>query len=233
MKKLLLLIFLLIPCGAWAGSTATSGATASDFITEVRRDLAEASAGYWADADLLQWIDEAVWEIVIRTGCLESGASNVVLQENTRQYSISGSYLYVYAVEFDSGDTTSQKQVYTLDRVDKRDIGHNQSKGNPQVYCVWNDTLEVWPIPRSDQSGTTLYVYLADAPSGVTATTSAIETPAYFDTAIKHYVKARALDKDDQGERSDRHMAVFDNRVELYFRTVTKRGVEQLNVEGR
>ena len=196
MKRFLLaFLLILIPCSTWAGSTATSGSTASDFITDIRVDLDEDSAGYWDDDDLVQWLDEAVWEIATRTGCLESGTSTIVLVENTRRYAVAEDFLFVHTIEYDSGDTTTPNQVVTLTRVDKRDMGHKNKKGPPNVYCVWADNIEIRPIPRSDQSGTSLYVYLALAPSGVTSTSSAIETPAYFDTAIKYFVKARALEK--------------------------------------
>jgi hypothetical protein len=226
-------VLCLLWSPVWAGSTATSGSTASDFVTDLRNDLNEDSAGFWSSDDLLQWLDEAVWEVVARTGCLESGTSTIVLKENVRRYSVVNDFLYLHTVEYDSGDTTSASQIYTLDRVDKRDIGHNQQTGPPKIYCVWANNLEVWPIPRNAQSGTSLYVYPVDVPSGVTATTSTIETPAYFDTALKYFVKARAMEKDSRLEEAEKYMSRFDAMVEMYFRTVTKRGIEQINAENR
>ena len=124
-----------------------------------------------------------------------------------------------------SGETTDSygPPLYTLDRVHPNDIGHNKETGNPKVYAVWADTLEIWPIPRSDQSGTTLYVYLVDIPSGVTATSSPIETPAYFDITVLHYVLAKAFYKDRNIVQGDKYMALFDMRIKEYLANVIRR----------
>ena len=110
---------------SYAGSTATSNITAATVITRVRADLNEASASFWTEPNLLQWINEAVWEVVTRTQPLESGVSNIIVIENIRYYSIpstiSGvSFGSVVKVEYDmglSGNTIRQPQIYDLTRV--------------------------------------------------------------------------------------------------------------------
>ncbi|EFK95224.1 conserved hypothetical protein, secreted, partial [sediment metagenome] len=110
---------LLISFGvAYAGSVTTSGVTANTVLTEVRRDLAETTAGFWADVDLLQWMDQAVQLIVSKTKCLESSKVEQVLSANTWAYSLSAySFTDVEAVLHDSGVTTEQTQVFSLQRV--------------------------------------------------------------------------------------------------------------------
>ncbi|KKL27769.1 hypothetical protein LCGC14_2381860, partial [marine sediment metagenome] len=196
---------------AFAGSTATSGTTAQPFIDRIRYDLNEITAiggntGYWKDPALIFWIDEAVDEIASRTRVLESGASNIIVIADTRSYSITGTFLDVEKAEYDigvSGVTTKTSQIYDLDRVPfaKLRLGHEKEKGYPKAFSVWDNTLYIWPIPRDDpsgksgvtMSGNTIYVYNISFPSGVTNSSSAIETPRYFDTAIRFYVIGKAL----------------------------------------
>ena len=227
MKKavLILISVFLFASYAFAGPTTPSGITAADIISRIRADINSPSAKdtFFTDANFIQWTNEAVTQIVNQTRCLESGVSNVIIQENTRRYAIAGTFLDIEVVEYDSGDTTSPIQIYTLDRVEKRDIGHNKEKGKPKVYCVWNDSLEVWPIPRSSEAGTTLYVYKIDQPSGVTTSTSPIETPASLDAAVLFYVKTKALNKDRPPDLGNPSLAIFDAMVKEYIINVLRR----------
>jgi len=223
-------LFLALPC--YAGTVATSGDTAADVITRVRYDLNDTnSSNYaWSDTSLLSWIDQAVKEIVNRTRCLESGVSNIIVIEDVRSYLITSSYLDVEKAEYDiglSGTTTKQSQIYDLDRVPfaKLRYGQETEVGNPKAFAVWNDDLYIWPIPRSEQSGNTIYLYTIGLPSGVTETTSTIETPAYFDTAIDLYVKSKALLKDNREETSKLYMTLFIDICNKYRQDIMRREI--------
>jgi hypothetical protein len=224
MKRLIaILLFLLIPTFLFAGSQTTSSITAQTLITSVRLDLAETSVSFWADADFVRWADQAVREIVYRTKCLETDAESVTLVANTWSYALSTAFLDVETVIYDSGDTTSKTQIYTLDRTDIKSIGHSKETGPPKVFCVWNDALLIWPVPRSSESGTTLSVYLDTSPSGVTVTTSPIETPSYFDPVILDYMRAQAHYKERQPLLGDYYMKRFNARIDEYIAKIIKR----------
>ncbi len=237
MKKILMLCLLLFFCMSgilYAGPTTTSGDTASDVITRVRSHLNEATADFWSDAELLIYINEAGKETVNRTRSLESGVSNIIVIENTRSYSIpetiSGvSFGGVAKIEYDiglSGNTIDQTQVYDLERVPFMMLRKANEKevGNPKVFSVWANTLYVWPIPRSDQSGNTLYLYNLVAPSGVTATASPIETPSGLDSAIDIYVRARAMFKwHENPELFDKDLALWREKCDWYVVNVMRR----------
>jgi len=198
---------------AFGGSQATSSLTAATIETRARRDLDEDTAQYWNQDDMIQWIDEAVREIVYTTKCLESGTSLIVIKDSVFTYDITGNWLTVETVTYDSGVTDDRDYLFTLKRINLRSLGHSKETGNPKYFAVWNDDLIIEPVPGADQSGTTLYLYRTDLPSGVTLITSPIETPTYFDTAILDYVKAKALYKDSKEVRGDYHMSRFKSRI--------------------
>lgn len=234
MKKILLTVFLvLFSSYAFAGMNETSGVTAGTIADRARYDLNALSASgvtddAYTDTELYQWIDEAVRIIVNKTGCLESGVSNIILVENVRRYSIESgtSHQSVEAVEYDmgvSGNTVSNPQIYGLERVQRRDIGHYKKIGAPKVYLVWNNNIEINPIPRSEHSGNALYVYFINLPNGVSTATSPIETPAPLDIAIPYYVKAKGLYKFEQNASGDKHMAIFKAIVDEYLIRVQRR----------
>lgn len=214
---------------ASAAPQSTSGVTAQTIIDRARIGLAEttASTSFWSDADLLRYTDQAVKEIAYRTKCLESAYESITLVANTWTYSLSSTtaHLDIASIIYDSGATTSNTQIFSLDRTDIKAIGHSKETGPPKVYTLWNDAVVIWPIPRSTEAGTTLYVYLDTAPTGVTATTSTIETPAYFDDAIVAYVKGQAFLKPGSGQEAFGVLWIkrFDSIIEEYVAKILKR----------
>jgi len=228
MKKLLQIIsiclFLCLSIPVFSGTIDTSSSTAATLITIVRADLNEATASFWADTEFTTWIDEAITEINNLARCLETTVSDVLLVANDYDYAFAVSYLDIESIIHDNGDTTSPQRIFSLAKADIKDIGHENEKGRPKIYTLWNDSIIVWPIPDSTQAGTTLHVYYIPMPSGVTATTSPIETPAYFDPAIVDYVKAKAYYKDNKSILGDKFMELFQARIANYTSNVVRRG---------
>lgn len=226
MKKyfalLIILLFFVPP--VFAGTTETSGVTAYTIADRAERSLNAASSSFYTDTDWINWIDAGVREIVNQTECLEASAISLTLSANTRRYDPAQSFLRISSVEYDNGDTTDPYQIYTLNRVHKNDLGHGSEKaGPPKSYCVWNDQIEVYPIPRSAESGTTLYVYTVSFPSGVTSMSSPIETPAYLDSALLYYAMAQAYLKARQNEMWQKTMGLFDARIKEYLTLIVRR----------
>ena len=219
-KAIAICLLILISVPVYAGTITTSGATVQTIIDRVRVDLNETTAAFWADADLIQWIDEAITMITVKARVLESGTTEITLIDATYSYAISGttpSWIDVEAVFHDSGVTTgsdSHKRIFTLKKEDIRNIGHTSEKGRPKVYCLWDNSLIIWPVPDSIWSGTTLIVYTVTLPSGVTTSTSLIETPAYFDPAILNYVKAKAHYKDKREVLGHYYMNLFNVMIQ-------------------
>ena len=230
---LLFALFTIIYVGyANAGTIDTSGVTVQTIIDRVRYDINEPTASFWTDTELQQWINEAVWEINSKTRCLEKAVSNQALAEDDYDYAISGDWLSIETIIHDSGTTTgdsdtdeASRRLYTLKRIDIREFGHTRETGRPKQYAVWNDMLYVWPIPDSTQSGTTLILFVVNLPTGVTSTSSAIETPAYFDHAILNYVKAKAYYKDKRDAKGNYYMALFEKALREYVVNILKRNI--------
>lgn len=214
------------------GTIDTSSITVQTIIDRVRYDLNETTAAFWSDTELQQWTNEAIWEINSKTRCLEKAVFTQALAEDDYDYSITGDWLSIETILHDSGVTTgdsdtneAQRRLYTLKRIDIRNYGHTRETGRPKQYAVWNDMLYVWPIPDSDQSGTTLIIFSIDLPTSITSASSAIETPAYFDHSILNYVKAKAYYKDKRDAKGNYYMALFNNALREYVVNILKRNI--------
>lgn len=243
LKSIFLCFIILIAFGtcAYAGTTSTSGVTAQTIIDRARADVAERVTDFWTDGDFIQWINEAVKEIVYQTRCLETGTSTIVLQDSTRYYPLSGiTFLDIEKVEYDSGVTWitvssgvtkyDPLYIYDLDRarfINLRE-GKEKETGKPKVFAVWNNNIYFWPIPDISIAGTTTYVYYVPLPSGITSATSAIETPSYFDSAILDYVRAQAWYKAEYVKRAQYFEARFLSRIRAYLVNVLRRNLFEL-----
>lgn len=219
--------FFFLVAIAFAGSTTTSSKTAQDIIDDVRVDLNESTAVFWADSELVTWIDEAIWEITSKTRCLEETVFTISLVANTYSYTISTNFVDVETVLHDSGDNDDPTRIMALKREDITDFGHEREHGRPKKYCIWDNKLLVWPVPDSTWAGTDLYLYVVSFPAGVSGTGSSIETPAYFDTAIKYYVLAKAYYKDNKEVRGNYYMSLFEKMLQDYINTVIRRNYKQ------
>lgn len=224
---LLVLSLVFLHAVSSAGTIATSGITAADIITDVRADLNESTASFWTEADLLQWIDEAVREIVNRTRCLETTAYTIDLVNGTYKYDTTGSFLSIETIIHNSGVTGSITRIFTLKRMDIQNLGHSKETGRPKFFAVWNDDIYIWPIPGTDEATTELTVFQVTLPTGVSATNSAIETPAYLDSAIVNYVKAKAYFKDLKETMGAFYMSLFEKQMAVAVLNVMRRNLPQ------
>lgn len=223
MKRFLIYAFFALLCASivYAGTTETSGITANTIITNARRHLnASNDSTFFVASDFLVWIDEAVKDIAARTECLESTPVTVTMATATYRYSLGQSFLNVAHIEHDNNDTTDPYQIIGLDRVNKTVLKSKvRESGRPKFFAVWNNQIEVWPKPSSAEASTYLYVYPVSIPTGVSTTSSPIETPTYFDLALVYYAVAMGHYKSGSMLPSavgDAYMAMYEKKIAEY-----------------
>lgn len=211
-----------------AGTVSRSNITAATVISDIRYYIRDTEHPYrWPDAQLLVWIDEAVRATVNQTRCMESAPSGQTVYPYQKTYSLSGTWLDIEKVEYDSGDTQSATRIFDLKRVPFTDMHYGREKeiGNPKTFSVWNDELYLWPMPGSDQSGTSIYVYAVSLPSGVSLTSSPIETPAYLDTALYYHIKAQAMFENGEEEKGEAYLKLWEAQCLKYRQDIMRREV--------
>ena len=150
MKKYLSIVLALIFAAAvvFAGSQQTSSTLASTIITNARYYLNEATASFWADAELLVWVNQGTMDIVGRTRCLESSEA-VTLVPNTVEYSITGPYIDIATVVYN--DANGEKKG--LVRKNPQSIGHS-TDNVPTWWYEWNGKVGIFPaLPLITNAG--------------------------------------------------------------------------------
>lgn len=218
MRRLFLsLLLLLLPALPAAAGTQTNSSTAvSTFLTWAKSEINDDSGGFFTDAEAIRWINDAVYSIASQARCLEA-SENATIYTGQIVYSISTSHYDIETVLYDSGDAADPQRYTFLDKIDpKSAYTLNKEKGRPKYWWEWENTLNVWPAPGSDQNATTVQMFLIEKPGAISATTDEIPLPYYFDNAIRLYMRVKFYEKDEKPASANYYRGLFNNEVSLY-----------------
>jgi hypothetical protein len=194
-----------------AGSTTSSGLSAQIFIDRVRADLnADVSEdSFYNDSDFVQWINEACQTIASLTGCMEE-TEEITLVTGAMSYAVSTTHYDINHVIYDSGVTDSPTRNYFLARF-VPGINVPVQEPRPKLWWEWQNKIFVFPTPNSAISGTTLIASLIGTHPAVSTASSLVTIPAYLDTAIIYYVKAKAYFRERSEEKATYYLKLFNN----------------------
>ena len=223
-KILLILLFLLVSIGVFAGSQQTSSTDASVIATRARYYLNDPTTwggtqkNVWSDTMLLQWVNDGTLDIVSRTQCLEDIESETLVL-NQSNYTLSTDFISIKAVIYkDSAGVEWSLQKGDLLGKDgnKGSYGFSENMtGAPGYWIQWENDVIVHPIPDSSAAGDTIDVYLIKRPSVVTATDDVL-VPAVYDRALTLYVVSQAYFKDGQFAKASRFMNEYLTELDRY-----------------
>ncbi|ACL06229.1 hypothetical protein Dalk_4551 [Desulfatibacillum aliphaticivorans] len=223
MKKLTYAVIftLLLVVSSYAGTTATSGITAQTIIDRIEQELNDESGTLFSDAEAVRWINEAVNMVAEMSGCLEL-TQTVTLAANTQSYSVTTSHYDILSAMYDNGSSSSRR-FYFLAPVSPNDPEKfNRETGRPQYFFEWANYVYLWPIPDSSVADTTVTLFLAGKPTGVSATSSTIETPYYFDKALLDWCCYKFWKKANQIERAMIFRQSFEQVISRYTLQIRK-----------
>lgn len=194
-----------------AGTQAMSAKTTADIITAVRSNLNEASAAFWTDAELLEWTNQIVQDIAIKTLCLGT-TEDVTIAASTLEYALTTTD-YIACVAAIYNNATG------LYAGTPQQVGREAAIEEPAYFYLWDGNIGLYPVQAagSPSVGNTVRVYLAQAPA-VVASGDTIPLPAIFDKALIEGVTALAFMKDRLWSRAAAYQASYDAKIDR-FRT--------------
>jgi len=227
-----IVLFLIITCFGFvfnltitnldhllASSQQTSSTTAASMIEDIRSYLNDTDANdeYWTDGELLQWLNDGMVDIAVRTHCLEA-TDTIALTTDTIEYVIASFdnapwyYVTIKGVHY----IDSNSKAYALVKGSPISVGHNTAVTVPTYWYEWAGSIGVYP-PLSDIDNTTpetIKVYYITRPTVITST-GTITTPAIYDKALMYFVVAQAKLK-------DRKPAEFEHIMQRYYQELSQ-----------
>lgn len=137
-----------------------STTTLTQALADVRSRIDESSStnGYWTDAELTRWINEAQRDIARRVEVLQQFSTTVLAVAGTAKYNLPADVIRVHRVDF---VPTGSTQVYPMEsRVyDEMDqvwgVNPNTQRSYPSFYVIWGVPggtglqMQVYPVPSS------------------------------------------------------------------------------------
>ena len=173
----------------------------STAITRVRDLLDEASAQFWSDSQITQWINEGCTDSQRRAEWKEAQATIPVVA-NTQNYAAPNDTIRIHRVTF---NPTAASQTYTLEFRGMMEMDQvwgiqQQWPANyPLYYTLWGQpgtaTLSIITYPVPSQAGNLNVYYFPDIINQV-VTTNPIDAPQGFEDMIYDYAMYRALRRD-------------------------------------
>lgn len=189
------------------GTQQTSGVLASEIITQVRANVNEATAEFWSDTDMLQWVNDGIKDIAKKTSCYQT-IESIDLVSGQVEYPITTTnYIKVDAVHYVSPNKTSALQLSSPNLV-----GRVENVEEPEYYYDWAGKIGAFPVLPT-RTTETLNLYIVPMPATIISS-AAIPTPEPYDLALVYYVTARAWWRDRQMAKWAQAMAAYDAELQ-------------------
>lgn len=175
--------------------------TVSSLITKARRRINETSTTFHADADLVDYCNEAQMYFIRQTRYLE-GSSTTTAVSGTQNYALPSDYLALARVTFD-GKKIDRVSYYEIDELN---IDETDYTGTPTFYYILNNQIYLIPIPNTTD---TIKLYYYKFPATLDEATDSLEIPVIYDDIIICYMCYMAYKKDAESDISSLDFADY------------------------
>lgn len=186
-------------------------------ITEVRRLINEPTARRITDAQIGNWIDEAVQKIT-RNSLGYAATATVTLIANTVEYAdeLTGCITVKGATYLGTGTSgLASTATKSLLKMHPRHFSNIRSStaGVPQEYLWFDEDFYVWPLPNVTHK-VEVYYYRTFS---TTMSANAFQTlPPQYEPYYTWYAYAKALMKLGKPQQAMQYMSMFDNFIAFH-----------------
>lgn len=202
-----------------------STTTLTTTLTDVRNrlnDVASGGGGYFSDAELTTWINEACRDIARRAEVLLTFNTSVNAVIGTAKYALPADVVRVHRIEF---QPTGSTQVYfiesrTYDELDQIwGTNPNTTRSYPSYYAIWGvpggSALQVQFYPVPSQTGT-FNIFYYRLPIPVVAGGDTLDIPEGWQDMVSlycEYVARRKLRDPSWQEAKALYDSILENLI--------------------
>jgi len=228
MKRFLIIMMLFLPTSAF-GAEFYTDTTAR---TQIRSILNETTASFWTDAELTNWIKEAVEDISARAGGFQV-SDTIALATGTYEYattvgSVSVADIVdilgmVYVVTTDITGNTTQKFMGLIP-ISPADVGNLPltDNGPPQYYYRAGDKIGILPPPTATENAQVVRIYFTKTSQTIS------DLPNEFQSLTFWYTVAMAYKKEHRYVESDKIYQMYLEKLGQLSRVKTSpKGVQK------
>lgn len=171
--------------------------TAAQIITRVRYRLAETTAKFWSDPELLAWLNEALRDAGRFTRHIRD-TKTVSVTGSIAEYTLSSDVIEVDEVYYLPGDGRSIPLTgQSYDNLNAQwGQWQNSYVGEPRVYALWGTPptlkIKLYPTPEASASLSLLVVRM---PAQCASTSATVDFPPQWEDLLEDYMEMAALRK--------------------------------------
>lgn len=189
------------------GTADTSGKTVQEIVDEARELLAETSSGFWTDPKILEWTNNGVQDMIVKTWCM-GVTEDVTLVTATLEYTVLADFIVPAAVIYDG--------TKALIPGHPAKVGHTPPVGEPTHYYIFAGSVGIYPIAECGNNGKICKAYLIPKPVRIISLSTSIPTPAYLDNSLVQYLLSMALFKDRKRADSEGIFKKYEDGLKMY-----------------
>jgi hypothetical protein len=180
-------------------STKTFSSCLAD--TRAQLDEQNATAKYWSDPELLQYINDGVRDIARRSETLLSFNASLDAIPGSAKYNLPPDVIRVHRCEYVPTNSTQTYPIgaSTYDELDQV-WGINQLQQNsfPSNYCCWGTpgamTIQFYPVPAATGAFNIFYYAMpVDLKTDGTDANTLLNVPQGWEDLLVKYACARAM----------------------------------------
>jgi hypothetical protein len=193
--------------------------------TTIRKKLGEATAAFWEDSELNQWIEDAQLDIAWKCRCKRQRSLTTSVASTVR-YTLSSlvsNCLRIFKVRiYDSSTTKWLPLDYaTQDDLDRDYPGWESADASTPIKYVYDVELNefiLYPKADSNHVGTNyLEIYNCPKPTAIANDAAEPDIPTVLHLAVIEYVVATGLETRGYQDIADTHWKSYDGKVVGYM----------------
>lgn len=194
--------------------------TVNQIVKAVRNRLDERTASFWQDADLKEWINEALRDLGRRTKHIKD-TDTLTTIAGTAEYTLQNDVIEVEMVFYAPGDGRQCQLVGRSFEGMQAVWGQyrDQTGGDPAMWTIWGTPpamkLRLYPAPST--SSKTVTVYVTRLPATIVednaSDSTAVDFPDAWVDLVKDFVEFSALRR-NRDPRWQEAMNLYNQRVD-------------------
>jgi len=209
---------------------------ASEIISDVRNELLEPVAGFWTDAELLNWINRAEKDFANRVRGFEGVATLSTVQGQVN-YPLPANWLSAVAMFIKKVNDDLTVSWLPLTPTDLQEMSlyrpsflnsTTNDQGTPARYFIWQNELYLDPIPDTTGDGN-VKMFFKSKPVPLATTASSLNVDDTLADGVTAYVLKRAWKKEKEFELSAEQGQIYEQYVRLGLRSIKLRALNKIN----
>lgn len=184
-----------------------------DVVTRVKRTFGDDAGVQISDDDIIRWINDAQLQIATTNeGLLETTVSADSISGQA-QYGMPENFSVLRSLSYKGFRLKGMSFAEFNEYLDGFEDPNTYGQGLPEVFMVWDNTLTLFPTPKTGVTAA-IKIYYIQQPDTVGTLADALTLPLNYHLSVVDYCLQQAYELDEDLEKSAYKKGQFDENVQ-------------------